>query len=72
MPKQPSPTSGTTIPWLPNFVCCSLFVQIHRSFVISLKKIDKIQDNHVFIENYKISIGANYKEVLLKIIEGLG
>lgn len=49
----------------------NLFVQIHRSCIISLAKLDRIQDNHAFIGNYKIAIGANYKEPLMKIIQGL-
>jgi two-component system LytT family response regulator len=45
-----------------------LFIQIHRSFIISLRKLDKIQDNHAFIGNHKISIGANYKNDFMKSI----
>jgi DNA-binding LytR/AlgR family response regulator len=45
-----------------------LFIQIHRSFIISLGKLDRIQDNHVFIGNYKISIGANYRDAFMKSI----
>jgi two-component system LytT family response regulator len=45
-----------------------LFIQIHRSFIISLRKLDRIQDNHAFIGNHKISIGANYKNDFMKSI----
>lgn len=48
------------------------FVQIHRSYIVSLRKLDKIQDNHVFIGNRRISIGANYREAFMKSIQGTG
>lgn len=47
----------------------SLFVQIHRSFIISLNWIDKIEDNHVFISDREIPIGLTYKSEFLKRIE---
>lgn len=45
-----------------------MFVQIHRSYIIPLHKIDKIQDNHVFIGDESISIGANFKDELMRLI----
>lgn len=50
-----------------HFMPDHLFVQIHRSFIVSLRHIDKIEDNHVFIEGKRISIGATYKDNLKKI-----
>lgn len=50
-----------------NFLPAHFFVQIHRSYIVSLRQIDKVEDNHVFIKGNKISIGANYKDNLKKI-----
>ena len=46
------------------------FVQIQRSYVVSLAHIDKIQDNHVHIDRVRLSIGPKYKEQFKSIIEG--
>ena len=42
------------------------FVQIHRSYILPLDKIVKIQNNHVFVGSIKISIGANFKQALMQ------
>ena len=51
-----------------SFLPSHSFIQIHRSSIISLRKLDKIQDNHAYIGNHKISIGANYREELMRVI----
>lgn len=47
------------------------FIQLHRSYLVALSWIDKIEDNHVFIENKRIPIGATYKNNFLLRIEEL-
>lgn len=44
----------------------SLFLRVHRSFIINKSKIDHIEGNRVFINNTEIPIGSNYKEQFLK------
>jgi len=48
----------------------SSFIQIHRSFIIPIRKLERIQDNHAFIGKLRISIGLSYKEELMRRIEG--
>lgn len=45
-----------------------LFVQIHRSFLVSMAWIEKIEDHHVFIAQRKIAIGPTYREAFYKRI----
>ncbi len=45
-----------------------LFVQIHRSTIVALSWIDKVEDNHVCIQDLCLPIGANYREAFLKLI----
>lgn len=52
-----------------NTLPSSRFVQIHRSFIVSLRWIEKIQDNHVYISGKEIPIGNTYKSKLLKLID---
>lgn len=48
------------------------FVQIHRSFVVALRHIDKIEDHHVFIGSSYFPVGATYRSVFYERIERLG
>jgi len=42
------------------------FIRIHRSFIVSIDKIDCFSPNHVEIGEYNIPIGRNYKSLVLK------
>ncbi len=46
----------------------TLFFRIHKSFIIALKQIDKIEAYQVTIKNHIIPIGKIYKEAFLKQI----
>ena len=43
------------------------FVRIHRSFIIALKKIEKIAKNSLWIAGKEIPIGASYEHILVQI-----
>jgi DNA-binding LytR/AlgR family response regulator len=40
----------------------TLFVRVHKSFLVSSKAIKRIERNRIVIENYQIPIGRNYRE----------
>lgn len=42
------------------------FVQIHKSYIINSKRIDKISGNEVFINKQRIPVGRTYKQELLR------
>ncbi len=44
------------------------FIRVHRSYIISLNKIDEIVGNIVRIKGNEIPIGLNYKEKLEKAV----
>ncbi|MEO6285496.1 MAG: LytTR family DNA-binding domain-containing protein [Dyadobacter sp.] len=44
----------------------SLFLRVHRSFIINKSKIDHIEGNRVFINETEIPIGSNYKELFMR------
>ncbi len=48
------------------------FVRIHRSYIISLSKIEKISRNSVWILGKEIPVGSSYEEKLLEIRGVLG
>lgn len=38
-----------------------LFLRVHKSYMVSIKKIDQIVGNRIIISNHKIPIGQTYK-----------
>jgi DNA-binding LytR/AlgR family response regulator len=44
----------------------SLFIRVHRSFIINKSSISHIEGNRVFINRIEIPIGNNYKEEFMK------
>lgn len=42
------------------------FIRIHKSFVISIKRLEYIEGNQVRIDKENLPIGLNYKEELIK------
>ncbi len=45
------------------------FTQIQRSYVVALKWIEKIENNHVFISGLEIPIGSTFKEGFLELLK---
>lgn len=45
-----------------------LFFRIHKSFIVSLKQIEKIESYQVTIKDHEIPIGKTYKEAFLRKI----
>lgn len=46
----------------------TLFLRVHRSFIVNKSKITHIEGNRVFIGEYEIPIGTNYKEDFFKAL----
>ena len=46
----------------------NFFFRVHNSFVVNFSHIQKIEDNHVFIQDTKIPIGIKYKDIILNFI----
>ena len=44
------------------------FVRIHKSFIVNLKKIEKLEGNRVIIAEKKLPIGTSYKQIVLEKI----
>ena len=45
------------------------FIQIHRSYIVSIKAIEKIEDNHVFINKNSLPVSASYRDHFYSIID---
>ncbi|MGZ5135679.1 MAG: LytR/AlgR family response regulator transcription factor [Flavitalea sp.] len=46
----------------------SMFIRLHRSFIINKTKISHIEGNRVFIGKLEIPIGSNYRELFFREI----
>ncbi len=44
----------------------SEFVRVHQSYIVHLKHIEKIENNHIFIKELNIPISEKYKNILYK------
>ena len=44
----------------------SEFFRIHQSYIVNIEMIDKIENNHVFIEKHEIPISSRYRELFFK------
>lgn len=45
------------------------FMRIHRSYIVSLDKINAISKNSIFIEKNEITVGEQYKEAFKTIVD---
>lgn len=45
------------------------FIRVHKSFIISLKSINKIENNRILIDDQRIPIGSSYKYQFNEYIE---
>ena len=56
-------TLGSLSNWLQK-LDTSIFIQIHRSYIINTNRLKKIKPNAVLIEAIEIPIGSTYKETI--------
>jgi DNA-binding LytR/AlgR family response regulator len=66
-------TQGTILPGMTfssfeELLPKSIFLRVHRSFIINKSKISHIEGNRVFIDKNEIPIGSNYREGFLKAL----
>lgn len=45
------------------------FIKVHRSYVVALAKIEKVERHQVTIAGHKIPVSANYRDNLLQLMQ---
>ncbi|KQC01060.1 LytTR family DNA-binding domain-containing protein [Pedobacter sp. Hv1] len=45
------------------------FVRVHNSYIVNIKQLDKIQDNHLFIGNKQIPISDKFRDHFMALIK---
>ena len=46
------------------------FIRVHKSYIVSINKIDSIERNRIFIQDKIIPVGDTYRDEFFKIIDG--
>jgi DNA-binding LytR/AlgR family response regulator len=46
------------------------FVRVHKSFLVPIKKINKIEGNKISVQNHILPIGDNFKAELFNLLKG--
>jgi len=47
----------------------SRFLRVHKSYIVSVDKIQALSGNELTIDKHKVPFGKNYKDALMKIID---
>lgn len=58
-----------TIKYIENKLPNGIFSRIHKSYIVSIEKIDKIEFNHTFIGGNQLPIGMQFKESFYNLID---
>lgn len=45
------------------------FIRIHKSYIVSIKKIDALEGNQLEVSGEKLPVGKNYRQELAKLFE---
>ncbi|MEM1259683.1 MAG: LytTR family DNA-binding domain-containing protein [Bacteroidota bacterium] len=48
------------------------FLRVHKSFIVSTEKIERIQGNRIYLKGHKIPIGQTYKSKISDLLSGSG
>ncbi len=46
------------------------FIRVHKSYIVSINKIDSIERSRIFIGDIIIAVGDSYREEFFKVIDG--
>jgi DNA-binding LytR/AlgR family response regulator len=41
------------------------FLRVHKSFIVSVSKIESLEGNEIFIQNHRIPISRNYRQLVI-------
>lgn len=44
----------------------NLFIRVHQSYLVNLEKVDRIEDNHIYLGKHQIPISLKFKEQFYK------
>lgn len=45
------------------------FMRVHNSYIVNIKHIDKIEDNHIFLGDHNVPVSSNQRSCLFERID---
>jgi DNA-binding LytR/AlgR family response regulator len=51
-----------------NIFPATRFIRVHKSFIVSIQKITRLERNHIVLNGHQIPIGRNFKDQLEKVL----
>jgi DNA-binding LytR/AlgR family response regulator len=51
-----------------NIFPAARFIRVHKSFIVSIQKITRLERNHIVLNGHQIPIGRNFKDQLEKVL----
>lgn len=68
LPEQKVVVTRMTMKNMMSELAHSEFVRVHKSFIVPMKKIDKVRNRVIFIGHREVPIGNSYEEEFMKVL----
>jgi DNA-binding LytR/AlgR family response regulator len=68
LPEQKVVVTRMTMKNMMTELAHSEFVRVHKSFIVPMKKIEKVRNRIIFIGNREVPIGNSYEEEFMKVL----
>lgn len=68
LPEQKVVVTRMTMKNMMSELAHSEFVRVHKSFIVPMKKIEKVRNRIIFIGNREVPIGNSYEEEFMKVL----
>ena len=68
LPEQKVVVTRMTMKNMMSELAHSEFVRVHKSFIVPMKKIEKVRNRIIYIKNREVPIGNSYEEEFMKVL----
>jgi DNA-binding LytR/AlgR family response regulator len=69
--NQQEVVTRQTIAYYQEFLPASLFVRVHRSFMVAINKISVVEANHLKVGPFDVPVGRNFKQQVQEAIKSI-
>jgi DNA-binding LytR/AlgR family response regulator len=67
--NQPEVITRQTIGYYEQFLPAQLFLRVHRSFIVAVKKITVIESSKLKVSSFEIPVGRNYRQQIQELLK---
>jgi two-component system LytT family response regulator len=61
-------TTQTNLKTLESYFDRSAFIRVHKSYMVAIRKIEKIEGNEIFLQTFRVPLSRNYREEIIGLI----